>query len=45
MSKLWFRRSRKINFPSKLVNNNAFVLKEWSAGIRGSGGKQYIQGT
>ena len=24
---------RKINFTSKLVNNNAFVLKEWSAGL------------
>lgn len=23
----------KINFPSKLVNNNAFVLKAWSASL------------
>ena len=23
----------KINFTSKLVNNNAFVLTEWSAGL------------
>lgn len=45
MWNLWFRRARKINFPSKLVNSNAFVLKEWSAGTRGSGGKQYNQGT
>lgn len=31
--KLWFRRAEENNFPLKLVNNNAFVLKEWSAAL------------
>lgn len=30
---MWFGGWRKINFPSKLVNNNAFVLKGQSGGL------------